>query len=70
MSLDFWTMLWEAVLLGSVGLFAVLVVVVAIGGAVDVARLLRSLREEHARSAAGNAEGTGEDDVPGSERSF
>ena len=48
MSLEFWITLWKIVLIGGVLLFAVLAVVVTIGGARDVVRLLRSLRRQHA----------------------
>ncbi len=46
MSLDFWILLWKIVLVVGVGLFAVLAVVVTIGGARDIAKLLRTLRAE------------------------
>ena len=50
MSIEFWIVLWKALLLGAVGAFAVLAVVVTIGGFVDVFRLLKTLRQAHARS--------------------
>ena len=46
MSLDSWMLLWKIVLIGGIGLFAVLAVVVSIGGARDIAKLLRTLRGE------------------------
>ncbi len=52
MPLEFWILLWKAVLIGGVGLFAVLAVVVTIGGAFDIRQLFRTLREEHAQSMA------------------
>ena len=46
MSLDFWVLLWKAVLIGGLALFAVLAIVVTVGGALDIGRLFRTLREE------------------------
>ncbi len=65
MPIEFWILLWKAVLIGALALFAVLAVVVSIGGAIDVCRLLKTLREEHARSTAEDAEGAGGGDVTG-----
>ena len=45
MPIDFWIVLWKCVLIGGVGLFAALAVVVTIGGACDIAKLLRQLKE-------------------------
>lgn len=56
MPLEYWMLLWKALFLVGVSLFAVLAVVVSIGGAVDIRRLFRTLREEHARSMAEGAE--------------
>jgi hypothetical protein len=39
-------------------LFTALAIVVTIGGAIDIRRLLKALQEEHARSVAENAEGS------------
>ncbi len=52
MPLEFWILLWKAVLIGGVGLFAALAVVVTIGGALDIRQLFRTLREEHAQAMA------------------
>lgn len=52
MPIEFWMFLWQALLIVAVILFAIMAVVVTIGGAVDILRLLRTLREEHARSLA------------------
>ena len=49
MSLDSWMLFWKIVLIGGIGLFAMLAVVVSIGGFFDVFRLLRVLREQHAQ---------------------
>lgn len=57
MPIEFWILLWKVMLIGAVGLFATMAIVVTIGGAADVCRLLRTLREEHARATAENAEG-------------
>ncbi len=46
MSIDAWMTLWTIVLVGGIGLFAVLAVVVTIGGFFDVLKLLANLREE------------------------
>ena len=45
MSIEAWMTLWKIVLIGGVGLFAVLAVVVTIGGFFDVMKLLATLRE-------------------------
>ncbi len=52
MPIEFWICLWKIVLIGGVGLFVALAVVVTIGGAFDVRKLFRTLREEHAKEAA------------------
>jgi hypothetical protein len=46
MSIDAWMTLWKFVLIGGVGLFAVLAVVVSIGGFFDVIKLLANLRAD------------------------
>ena len=52
MPLEFWIWLWKIVLVVGLGLFAALAVTVTIGGALDVRKLFRTLREEHARNSA------------------
>ena len=52
MPIEFWICLWKIVLIGGVGLFVALAVVVTIGGAYDVRKLFRTLREEHAKETA------------------
>ena len=52
MPIEFWICLWKIVLIGGVGLFVALAVVVTIGGAFDVRKLFRTLREEHAKETA------------------
>ncbi len=52
MSVEYWILLWKVVLIVGVGLFAVLAVVVTIGGAADVRELFRTLREQHAQQSA------------------
>ena len=47
MPIEFWIALWKVVLIGGVGLFAALAIVVTIGGAVDIRNLFRTLREQH-----------------------
>jgi len=46
MTLESWIVLWKTVLLGGIGLFAALAIVVTIGGARDIAKLLRTLRAQ------------------------
>ena len=58
MPLEYWILLWKIVLIGGVALFTALAVVVTIGGAFDIRRLFRTLREEHARYMAENEEGS------------
>lgn len=48
MPIEFWIGFWKVVLFVGVGLFAALAVVVTIGGAIDVGRLFRTLKEQHA----------------------
>lgn len=48
MTIENWIVLWKVLLIGGVGLFAMLTVVVAIGGARDIAKLLRMLRTQQA----------------------
>ncbi len=55
MDIEYWVILWKVVLVVGVGLFAILAVVVTIGGAIDIRRLFKTLREEHARATAENA---------------
>jgi hypothetical protein len=52
MSIEFWTILWKLVLIIGVGLFAGLAVVVIIGGALDIRRLLNTLRKQHEQRPA------------------
>ena len=58
MPIQFWVVLWQVLLIVALGLFAALAIVVTIGGAIDIRRLLKTLRDEHARSVAENAEGS------------
>jgi hypothetical protein len=44
-----WMLLWKIVLLFSIGCFAIMAVVVTIGGAVDVYRLFERLRKDEGR---------------------
>jgi hypothetical protein len=50
---DYWESLWKFVLLCTCGLFAILSVLVIVGGALDVRKLLRRLRE---RDASGESD--------------
>jgi hypothetical protein len=47
MPIELWIVLWKAVFVLGVGLFAVMAVVVTIGGALDIASLVRTLRSQH-----------------------
>ncbi len=52
MPIDYWIMLWKGVLIGGVGLFAVLAVVVTIGGARDIVKLLHRLKSAQTQEGA------------------
>ncbi len=43
--MSFWILLWKTCLIGALSIFAVTAVAVTIGGAADVRRLLRKLRD-------------------------
>lgn len=58
MPIELWIWLWKFVLIVSVGLFATMAVVVTIGGARDIRKLLRRLRDDHARARNGGQEPT------------
>ena len=45
MSIEAWMTLWKVVLIGGIALFAMLAVVVTIGGFFDVIKLLANLRK-------------------------
>jgi len=51
MSIDAWMTLWKIVLIGGIGVFALLAIAVTIGGFFDVVKLLAKLRK-----AAGQAD--------------
>jgi hypothetical protein len=42
-----WLTIWTCILVGGIGVFAVLTVVVAIGGFADIRAMLRDLDEQH-----------------------
>ncbi len=48
--MTFWIWFWTIFLLASLALFAVLVVVVSIGGFFDIKRMFARLKEQHDRS--------------------
>lgn len=50
MNIDSWIWIWKASLIGTLGVFAVLAVVVTIGGAYDVLQLLKSLKDPQNKS--------------------
>ena len=45
----FWQILWAAVFLGGLVLFAGLAIVVSIGGFFDIRSLFKSIEEQHAK---------------------
>ena len=57
MPIEFWSWLWTIMLIVGIGLFATLAVAVTIGGALDIRKLLRTLREEHAKAQAADESG-------------
>ena len=61
MSLENWMLLWKIVLIGGIGLFAVLAILVSIGGFFNVRRLFKTLHEQHAarEKAMGSAKNHG-----------
>ena len=67
MSIEFWIVSWKVLLLAAVAAFAVLAVVVTLGGFFDILRLLKTLREERARSTENGAR-TAQGDSPNSSR--
>ena len=48
MSLENWMLLWKIILIGGTGLFAVLAILVSVGGFFDVRQLFKTLHEQHA----------------------
>ena len=46
--MSFWIVLWKIVLLGTLAAFSIMAVLVTIGGAFDIVKLLKRLREDEA----------------------
>ncbi len=46
MSIDAWALVWKIVFFTGIALFAVLAVLVTFGGAKDVAKLIRKLKQD------------------------
>ena len=46
MSIESWTIFWKIVFIIGVGMFAILTVLVTVGGAIDVRKLIRRLKSE------------------------
>ena len=44
--MSFWIVLWKIVLLGTLAAFSIMAVLVTIGGAFDIVKLLKRLRED------------------------
>ena len=51
-----WKILWAAVLIGGLAVFAALAVVVSIRGFADIRSLFRSIEEQHAEAKGGEQE--------------
>lgn len=48
MTIEQWMMVWKVVLIGGISLFALLAIIVIIGGFFDIRRLFRMLRAQQA----------------------
>lgn len=46
MSIDSWSIFWKIVFIIGVGMFAILSILVIVGGAIDVGTLIRRLKKE------------------------
>ncbi len=57
--MNFWMYFWTVVLVAAAGGFALLAIVVTIGGAGDIRELFDTLREEHERVAKDPKKKTG-----------
>jgi hypothetical protein len=53
---DGWEWVWKVTLIGTCGLFALLSVLVIVGGALDVRKLFRRLREREASGESDSAD--------------
>ena len=60
MNMEFWIHFWRIVLVAALAVFAVLAVVVTIGGFRDVLALFRSIDAQHARDDTNASAGKGE----------
>ena len=45
--MNFWPTFWMVIFISAIGFFALLSIVVTIGGAFDIRQMLRALREEN-----------------------
>jgi hypothetical protein len=54
MSNDGWLRLWTTVLLGALTLFTGLTIAVTIGGFIDIRKMLRQIRRQHAERSPGS----------------
>ena len=52
MSVESWSIVWKIVFIIGVGMFAILSILVIIGGAVDVGKLIRRLKSDAEESQA------------------
>lgn len=48
--MDTWELIWKIVFFAGVGLFAVMAVLVSIGGFFDIKKLFRTLKEQHEKN--------------------
>lgn len=46
MSVESWSLVWKIVFIIGVGMFAILTVLVTVGGAIDVGKLIRRLKSD------------------------
>ena len=60
MTLRHWILIWKVVLIGGISVFAILAVVVIIGGMFDIRRLFRTLRAQHAQRQDASNSAAGE----------
>ena len=52
MSIESWTIFWKIVFIIGVGMFAILSILVIVGGAVDVRKLIQRLKKDAEESQA------------------
>jgi hypothetical protein len=50
MSLESWSIIWKIVFITGVSLFAILTILVIVGGAIDIGKLIRRLKNDAGQS--------------------